>query len=608
MKYTPKTITEQQLHFSIPIYQRLFEWTNENVKQLLDDLYKAYTEERDYYVGMLTSNNVDGTMMLVDGQQRFTVMMLLGCVLQQYESSWKDFLLYNDQPRLYLASRVSDQTYLFQLIQHDVDSQDYVNLNMQNAIKSIIDFMQNLEEKIRNNFATYVYEHLSFFITKLPSGYNAYDLNKYFERMNCSGKNLEQHEILKVKIISQLDDKNKGVDISLFMQLWNKLADVDTLLIRKRTYQNEKEQDLTERKNRALGLQLSNLSTQIDILNGLRTGSQIDVSPIADITPSPNKPKSDVHFSSGSRSVLRFPYLLLQTLYYFTVKVKQREVKSIQNFFNANNLLETFQEYLPYEGNNVNKQDLREFLELLMKCRIRLDLSFIRTLEYGYSLDMNAEEGDEKLKELLMFESFLYVASSNYTNYRWFGWLMDYMLDQQEVPQPIDLFKHLYKQCKECYPLPDIKELTYNEEVRFWFWRLDFYIWQHRNELFSNPEDEHYLKIASNYIFTRSRSIEHIAPQQPKTESRLKWDPNNQYSIETMNSFGNLCMISQSLNSTLSNSSFEVKRAHVESFFTSVTGTIESLKLLMAYHDYKEWNIENIQIHGEKMYELLKNI
>ena len=188
---------------------------------------------------------------------------------------------------------------------------------------------------------------------------------------------------------------------------------MDTLLIRKRTYQNEKEQDLTERKNRALGLQLSNLSTQIDILNGLRTGSQIDVSPIADITPSPNKPKSDVHFSSGSRSVLRFPYLLLQTLYYFTVKVKQREVKSIQNFFNANNLLETFQEYLPHEGNNVNKQDLREFFELLMKCRIRLDLSFIRTLEYGYSLDMNAEEGDEKLKELLMFESFLYVASSN---------------------------------------------------------------------------------------------------------------------------------------------------------------------------------------------------
>ena len=57
--------------------------------------------------------------------------------------------------------------------------------------------------------------------------------------MNTSGKNLEQHEILKVKLLSNLDE-----DIDKHMFLWNKLADVDTLLIRRR-----KDENIGDRKN-----------------------------------------------------------------------------------------------------------------------------------------------------------------------------------------------------------------------------------------------------------------------------------------------------------------------------------------------------------------------
>ena len=66
-------------------------------------------------------------------------------------------------------------------------------------------------------------------------------------------------------------------------------------------------------------------------------------------------------------------------------------------------------------------------------------------------------------------------------------------------------------------------------------------------------------------------------------------------------------MISQGLNSALSNSSYEVKKAHVESYFKSVNGTIESLKLLMVYKDCKNaWNKDMISKHGYEMYELLR--
>ncbi len=103
-KYTPATIGEEL--FSIPLYQRLFEWTTEEITQLLRDLYDSYKKameqhipnnEKPYYIGMLTSYVKEGKARidLVDGQQRFTVMMLFAIAL-----GWKDFYNVDNEPRL----------------------------------------------------------------------------------------------------------------------------------------------------------------------------------------------------------------------------------------------------------------------------------------------------------------------------------------------------------------------------------------------------------------------------------------------------------------------------------------------------------------------------
>ena len=111
MKHTPNTITKNNLFYTIPIYQRLFEWDDENIMALLDDLKKAYDQtngEKDYYIGMLTSTKDNE---LVDGQQRFTVMMRLGSVLQKDYDGWKSFLIVGDKPRIDFTSRPLDNTY-----------------------------------------------------------------------------------------------------------------------------------------------------------------------------------------------------------------------------------------------------------------------------------------------------------------------------------------------------------------------------------------------------------------------------------------------------------------------------------------------------------------
>lgn len=620
MKYTPCTINDAE--YSIPLYQRLFEWGSENVAQLLDDLQSAFEKyihasssiisgidptEWDYYIGMLTSTVADKSgekLYLVDGQQRFTVLTLIGCVMQSYaRESWRKFLLYREKPRLSFISRKSDELYLIKLINQEFDYEgELVNYNMREAIKTVRDYMDKYKGD-KEAFAKYIYNHLSFFISELPEKYGVQDLNKYFERMNSSGKNLEHHEILKVKILSKLDG-----NVSLYMQLWNKIADVDTILLRKKDYQKESEAEYNYRKNKVLMSSLADIEACPELINNLKDEDNKDARPIKSIGIREKKPQdlNNTHFN-GSRSILRFPQLLLQTLFLYLRNKKGDEFSPrLDDFFNQNKLLETFQKHLPFEGVGVNKECLKEFFEHLLHCRVAMDVCFVRSLEYGYSLDMNLPEDNKELKELMMFESFLYVSSTNLTYYRWFGCLMTYVLNNQRIPKAKELFLELKKQTDSLNKLPEYSKLNFGEEIRYWFWRLDFYIWQHRYELFETEEDATYLDIVENYVFIRNRSIEHIAPQHPKTESKLQWSESEDDN-KLLNSFGNLVMISQGLNSALSNESYEVKTAHVQSYYNGAkSGSIESLKLLLVHQNYSKWDREAIKEHGENMYKLLE--
>lgn len=600
MKLTPKDIVQQELLYSIPIYQRLFEWDTENIITLLDDLKRQFVlsdGKEDYYIGMLTSTQ-DAD--LVDGQQRFTVMMLMGCVLQEYSDVWKGFLLSNGKPRLRFLSRPLDDAYLQDLITGRAQqlTEKAVNKNMCNAFLEISKYMKELgEDEIHpvspQEFAEYVYHHLCFFISYLPENYSPRDLNRYFERMNASGKNLEHHEILKVKLLRNLDG-----NISEYMCLWNKLADVDTLLIRKRN--GEGEYDLASRKLLAFQYDISQLMSQ-GIINGMGQNEEDECKSIAEVEASSEKPKPEYESNRDSRCALSFEYLLLQTLYRFA---GSRIEGSIKDFFNPHNLLDIFARYLPYEGGQVDKERIRLFMEQLVRSRLALDICFVRPSEVGYVLDMNLSEDNKDLRQLMMLQSMLYVSSSNFTHYYWFGWLMDAIEQCNGIPDANFFHSYLRQQDNQLHhTLPAYGDLSYGE-IRYWFWRLDLYIWQHRADIFKDRPEM--LAVAGNYLFKRNRSIEHIAPQHPESDSSMKWDDTEE-DKNLRDSFGNLVMISQGLNSTLRNESYEVKTAHVQAYCNgSKAGSIESLKLLVVHKDYTKWDRDAIREHGEQMYKWLE--
>ena len=590
MKLTPSEIVNGKHFYTIPIYQRLFEWSTDNVIMLLDDLRGKFVSSEgqdDYFIGMLTSTDSNE---LIDGQQRFTVMMLMGCVFQKYHNGWKKFLKANDKIRLFFTSRPLDNEYMWGLIEQTADL-NITNAKMKYAIKCIHEYIEKNIDK-RKEFVTYVFNHLCFFITTLPKGYSPRDLNRYFERMNTTGRNLEQHEILKVKLLSNL-----AQDVDKYISLWNKLSDVDTLLIKKS--EKDDEVKLRQRKNEAFQKDIDKIPVS-DIINGLGVSNDEKSETISLVKASSERPKREQEINKDSRCALTFPYLLLHALYYF---LKGDIKDSIEDFFKPSNLLDTFAKYLPYDA-DANENNIKSFLNILYKGRLALDICFIRPTEFGYMLDMGVSEDTNGLKDLMMYQSLLYVSSSNYTNYRWFGWLIDAIEAENKIPDVLKLFRDMKSRDEKLRELPELEDLSYGNDIRYWFWKLDFYIWQNRKRLFKDSAKA--LAVAENYVFRRNRSIEHIAPQTPEKDSNMTWEDTDEDRM-LRDSFGNLVMISQGLNSALRNSSYKIKKAHVESYYDGTkSGSIESLKLLLVHQNYTEWNKDNIKEHGEEMYELLR--
>lgn len=81
---------------------------------------------------------------------------------------------------------------------------------------------------------------------------------------------------------------------------------------------------------------------------------------------------------------------------------------------------------------------------------------------------------------------------------------------------------------------------------------------------------------------------------------------NNKELKEIVDNFGNLALISDSLNSQFSNHDFNRKKGiYLEKIKNR--NNLESLKLLLVFEKYNKWNKDNIKEHHQEMIDLLSN-
>lgn len=631
-QYTPQSIVEspnykQQL-FSIPLYQRLFEWGNDQIVRLMEDLRHAYIYQstKPYYIGMLTViPNQNGILQLVDGQQRFTVMMLLGITF-----GWTSFIRVGSSPRLKFAARESDEEYISAIVKikpcDEECMQRIMNIKM-NAGLEIIDKYLRDKKLGKKKFGEFIYSHLTFFISKLEGDYTMTELNTYFERMNTTGKALESHEILKVSLLSKLKSDKK----SEYTQLWNACSMTDKMLFRPTKYNRElseeeadknsyercrwKYQDAMLKILNSEDLSFEPIQSVVELISqetieDVSTKKIVDIMPMDD--PMNNNPNNRRRRRKNIFTLLTFPEYLLQVLYItlgYADDNSEERLKEITttDFFNEHKLIETFNKYIQ----NIN---IEIFFRNLLLYRLLTDYYLVRYSDNDdepYPFQLYRDWG---LKEdIRQFETMLYSASSAMTYYYWVAPLLVWLgkkvkeansiyIEENAILGKIEELDNIW------HPNPfDITTnvgeiLRYGQIDRYYFWRIDFFLWKNRERFFHEPKQR---VLANDYVFRRNRSIEHIAPQHCGEEKeRFNWNElqkSNPKDAALKDDIGNLCMISSGQNSSLRDSAFEEKRGHIESYLAnSISGHIESLKMLYVYGHYPTWTLDNIRAHHKE--------
>ncbi|MBF1377331.1 MAG: DUF262 domain-containing protein, partial [Porphyromonadaceae bacterium] len=214
-----ETLFDKEAHYVIPRYQRAYAWEDKEIVQLIDDINDSVG---DYYIGSLVVAKVKGReerYEVVDGQQRLTTLYLLLNYLVSHnglEGEVGKTLSFDCRPNSnYTLEHVQD---LLSDEKSLIGDEDRLEQSILNGIKAIdqkfmlgaIDvdaFVERLKMVIL--YRIEVPEHT--------------DLNRYFEIMNTRGEQLEQHDILKARLMNYLDD---ACEREAFARIWEACSDM----------------------------------------------------------------------------------------------------------------------------------------------------------------------------------------------------------------------------------------------------------------------------------------------------------------------------------------------------------------------------------------------
>jgi hypothetical protein len=628
---TPQQVVNNRLTFAIPIYQRLFAWSEEQILPLLLDLLYRCVKTRNshHYIGLLTTKNQD----LVDGQQRFTVMTLIALVFRERMSdgeSWNSFLLEGGSLRLAFTARKNDEEFLRRLVDMNncveyinslyfsegTTNELYYNEMMAKGILTIAHFLDNLQnhvtktlelpsDKVPNidELGKYIFEHLAFFIQEMPKGYSPMMMNKYFESMNSTGRNLENHEILKVDLLkAAFPGVSNGEEYNKYVSMWNKASQMDRTIFgsdEDNMYisfiKGDKDPELQPVEDESMSIEDA-LSAEL---------SQLKIS-------SSNQRETRFH------SFLNFTDFLLQVLWLeLQGKTLKENHKIIANrFFKREELRKTFMTYLEYI-------EPKDFILKVYKYRIILDWAIIRIDGEG-DYELLAESNSEYSK-LEQYEAMLFASSSQYTYYRWLPLVLKEVMERRDYNKDklLEILKSIDN--KVIHPKPE-QDFNYKLGIdTYFFRRLDYYIWEKvvfsgktieelKNDLLSPNENflPGVIESIKAYKFHQYNSIEHLYPQNEDQQLELnKWSRNDLDldHFKILNEFGNLALISGIYNSTQNNQSLNHKFVNVAEHV--IKKKIESIKLAIMYccanGDLKNWTKPKAVEHQKKMMKILED-
>lgn len=230
----------QNNQFVIPIYQRVYSWKKEQCKQLWDDIIKIGRNDKmnGHFIGsilyVLDGNTPSSPLLIIDGQQRLTTIMLLCIALKNHSSDEVENLEKFSREKIesYLINNNKDGDKKFRLILSESDKDTLLSLIDENKRKP-----SELSVKIMGNFKLFE-EWISKNTDKLETIFKGLkklmivwialekgkdDPQLIFESMNSKGIELTKTDLIRNYIIMETETEEKQKDF--YNQYWRAMEE-----------------------------------------------------------------------------------------------------------------------------------------------------------------------------------------------------------------------------------------------------------------------------------------------------------------------------------------------------------------------------------------------
>lgn len=606
--------------YSIPLYQRNFAWTDVEITQLIIDVLDSIKENRpEYFIGTLVVSKNENVYSIIDGQQRFTAILLIALAIQnEYSPSTKHVKEIN----LCFSARKRSNETLSSLFLNNNNTEKATDDELRrgygetvSAIKEHIGSSDYLDISI-DDFCGYLFDKVKVFISEMPEDL---DVNLYFERFNSRGEQLEYHEIIKAELMQRLvADGISLTKIQKFAKVWDACSEFDTPCIKffkKKTKGSDADDEREEvfkcewseyepgKNSWRYGYELKNIYSKI-VVN--KENKKSLISAIEGTVKSITDAEVDVvenEESNKYRCIVNFNTFLFYVLYLTdnvdadSIQLDDKKLKSA------------------FKVSSRDSQWILSFGENLLKAKFIFDNLIIRNslettnrrkegewfLQKAYREDKNEKarghlyvqtrfDKNSFLKsnnEILMLQAMFAVTFTAYKDTKWLYTTLKYLFENSKKLNEADFGDKFYdfleslsktfaiERICNCSEL-DEKKLRYDYSVPVYAFNLtDFVLWKNREKLRLVYTEIKF----DDFRFTYRRSIEHWYPQNPNESEGKSKLPD-----DLLHCFGNLCLIVASQNSAFGNLYPLAKLENWRDIFRT-----QSLKLQMMAAKSKDW-------------------
>ena len=549
--------------YAIPLYQRNFAWTYDEIEQLLNDVADAFQEKREnYYIGTLVVNEENGIFKIIDGQQRTTALNLIALALKHEFG----FNRLNAVNLTFPARKKSNENIQKLFTKQKISENDENELtrgyrHAYDALKKVLEERQFESQ----SFFNYLFDKVIIFRSLLP---NDLDLNLYFERFNSRGEQLEAHEILKAQMMDKFGEDQEMAQ--KFARIWDACAEFDKPVLK--AFQiRSRPNNPDEEGEKIFGREYANFKLQevFDKIGVDKVETKSLLEAISEDKSERGRAVSKESDISNYTTVIDFPTFLFQVFFIME--------GSNETTFDDKKLLKIF------EIERRDREWVQQFGQLLLTMKHIFDTLIVKNAQLEnetewqikcgqYEKYQRNENGgwkyvrinfqkntfDNLNKNIILLQSMFAVTFTANRDSRWLYEILQFLfnhieeLNDQEFGAQFKDFleKMAVRYAEERLFAEDGSIKKYGDIPVYAFNFVDYVLWKNRAELEKEYKDIKF----DNFKFAYRRSIEHWFPQNPNGH-----DGESQLPAEFLHSFGNLCIITDSQNSKFGNSYPEAK-------------------------------------------------